>query len=227
MSNAPKQYKYFGLLTALYITFVLVSQATAGKISQVWIFTVSAATIFFPLTYVLADIFTEVYGYAKARSRTQILLLCSIISALLYALVAWLPPAIVFDANEAYVRVFGQIPRIAIASWVAVYFGSITNDYVLAKMKVWTKGRHLWTRTIGSTIVGEGVDSILFLGIALYGVIPNSLLISTMLSGWFLKVIIETVMTPVTYKVVAKVKKAEGEDYYDTNTNFNPLIIRS
>ena len=210
----------------MYITFVLISQATAGKISQIWIFTVSAATIFFPLTYILADIFTEVYGYAKARSRTQILLLCSIISALLYALVAWLPPAVGFDANEAYIRVFGQIPRIAIASWIAVYFGSITNDYILAKMKVLTKGKHLWARTIGSTIVGEAVDTILIFGIGFYGIIPNSLLVSAMLSGWVLKVLIETVMTPVTYKVVAKLKKAENEDYYDYNTNFNPLKVK-
>ena len=225
--SIPKQYKYLGLLTALYITFALVSQITAGKIVQIWIFTVSAATVFFPITYILADVFTEVYGYARARSRTWTLLLCYIIAGALFALVAWLPPAAGFDANDAFVRVFGQIPRIMIASWIAIFFGSMANDYVLAKMKVWTRGKALWTRTIGSTVVGEAVDTILFFGIGFYGILPNGLLISTMLAGWFLKVLIETVMTPVTYKVVAKVKKLEGEDYYDHHTNFNPFILRA
>lgn len=223
----PKQYKYLGFLTALYITFALVSQITAGKIVQLWIFTVSAATVFFPLTYILADVFTEVYGYARARSRTWTLLICYIIAGALFALVAWLPAAASFDANSAFVRVFGQIPRIMIASWIAIFFGSMANDYVLAKMKVWTKGKALWTRTIGSTMVGEAVDTILFFGIAFFGILPNSLLISTMLSGWFLKVAIETIMTPVTYRVVAKVKRLEGEDYYDHKTNFNPFILRA
>jgi uncharacterized integral membrane protein (TIGR00697 family) len=226
-SHSSKQYKYLGILTALYITFALISQITAGKISQIWIFTVSAATVFFPVTYILADVFTEVYGYSKARARTWTLLLCSVIAALLFALVAWLPPAVGFDANDAYVRVFAQIPRIVVASWIAIFFGSISNDYVLAKMKVWTKGRHLWSRTIGSTIVGEGVDSILFFTIAFYAVLPTNLIITTIISGWVIKVLIETVMTPITYKVVSKLKKAEGEDYYDTNTDFNPLIFRN
>lgn len=222
-----RQYKYLGLLTALYITFVLVSQLSAGKISQIWIFTLSAATIFFPVTYILADIFTEVYGYARARSRAWILLVCSIVAGILYAIVAWLPPAIGFDANEAYVRVFSQGPRIVIASWIAVFIGSITNDYVLAKMKVFTKGKYLWTRTIGSTLVGESVDSILFFMIAFYGILPTGLLIATIWSGTFVKVIVETVMTPITYYVVRKLKKAENEDHYDYDTNFNPLIIKS
>ena len=221
-----KSYKYLGLLTALYITFVLVSQATAGKIAQIWIFSVSAATVFFPLTYVLSDIFTEVYGYAQARKRTWILLLCSVVAGVVYAVVAWLPPAAGFDANDAYVRVFSQVPRIMIASWLAIFLASISNDYILAKMKIWTKGKHLWTRTIGSTIVGEGVDSIVFFIIALYGVLPNNLIFSAILSGWFLKVVIEVVMTPVTYKVIARLKQLEGEDYYDYDTNFNPLIIK-
>ena len=222
-----KQYKYIGLLTALYITFTLVSQITAGKISQFWIFSFSAAIIFFPMTYVLADVFTEVYGYSQARNRTWLLLLCSIISAILYALVSWLPPAIGFDANSAYVRVFSQIPRIVVASWIAIFLGSISNDYVLAKMKVWTKGKYLWTRTIGSTIIGEGIDSIIFFTIAFYGLLPTRLLISTIISGWILKILIETIMTPLTYYVVSKIKKLEGEDYYDKNTNFNPLIFKN
>ena len=223
----PKQYKYLGLITALYITFQLVSDVTAGKIVQLGFFTVSATVLFFPFTYIIADILTEVYGYARARSVVWMVLLSSVIAGLIYSVVVFLPPAVVFDANDAYVRVLGQIPRILIGGWIAVWVGGILNDYILAKMKVWTKGKHLWTRTIGSTIVGEGANTVLFYTIALYTVIPNGLLVTSILSGWFLKVGIEVVMTPITYKVIAKLKKVEGEDYYDTNTNFNPLIIRN
>ena len=222
-----KQYKYLGLITALYITFQLVSDVTAGKIIQLGIFTISASVLYFPFTYIIADVLTEVYGYAKARSVVWMVLFSSVIAGLIYSLVVFLPPAIGFDANNAYVRVLGQVPRILIGGWIAVLIGGILNDYILAKMKILTKGKHLWARTIGSTIVGEGANTFLFFTIALYSVIPNGLLITSIFSGWFIKVAIEVIMTPVTYKVVAMLKKAEGEDYYDTNTNFNPLIIRS
>ena len=221
-----KQYKYLGLLTALAITFKLLNDVTAGKLVQLGIFSVSAATIFFPVTYILADVFTEVYGYSKARTRVWLLLLCSVIAGIVYSITAFLPPAVGFDANDAYVRVLSQVPRILIASWIAFFFGSIVNDYVLAKMKIWTKGKHLWTRTIGSTIFGESVDTIIFFTLAFYAVIPTSLLITIIFSAWFLKVAIEVVMTPVTYKIVAKLKEVENEDYYDYNTNFSPLKIK-
>jgi len=222
----PKQYKYLGLITALAITFKLLNDVTAGKLVQLGIFSVSAATIFFPITYILSDIFTEVYGYSKARSRVWLLLLCSVIAGIVYSIVAFLPPAVGFDANDAYVRVFSQVPRILVASWIAFFFGSIVNDFVLAKLKIWTKGKHLWTRTIGSTIFGEGVDTILFFTLAFYAIIPNNLLVSVIFSAFFLKVAIEVVMTPITYKVIAKLKKVENEDYYDYNTNFNPMKIK-
>lgn len=221
-----KQYKYLGLITALYITFQLVSDITAGKIVQLWIFTVSATVLYFPLTYIFADVLTEVYGYAKARSVVWMVLISSVLAGLIYILVVFLPPAAGFDANDAYTRVLGQIPRILIGGWIAVWVGGILNDYILAKMKIWTNGKHLWARTIGSTIVGEGANTVLFYVIALYAVIPTGLLITSVLSGWLLKVAVEVIMTPVTYRVVSKLKKAESEDYYDTHTNFNPLIIR-
>jgi hypothetical protein len=223
---SSQQYKYLGLLTAIYITFSLMNNVTAGKLITLGVFSVSAATLFFPVTYILADIFTEVYGYGKARSRVWLLLLCGVISGVISSVVAFLPPAVGFDGDDAYVRVFSQVPRILMASWIAFFFGSIINDYVMAKMKIWTKGRHLWIRTIGSTLVGEGADSVLFFGIAFYATVPNSLLFSLIFSAWFLKVLIEIVMTPVTYKVIAKLKKLENEDYYDYNTDFNPLKIR-
>lgn len=225
--SVPKQYKYLGLITALYITFQLVSDVTAGKMVQLGIFTVSATVLYFPFTYIFADILTEVYGYAKARSVVWMVFFSSVIAGLIYVIVVFLPPAVGFDANDAYARVLGQIPRILVGGWIAVWIGGILNDYTLAKMKVWTKGKYLWSRTIGSTFIGEGANTILFYIIALYAVIPNNLLITSILSGWFLKVVVEVVMTPITYKVVAKLKKSEGEDYYDINTNFNPLIIRN
>jgi len=226
-TQIPKQYKYLGLITALYITFQLVSDITAGKIVQLGIFTVSATVLYFPFTYIFADILTEVYGFAKSRSVIWMVFFSSVLAGIIYSIVVLLPPAMGFNANDAYTRVLGQVPRILIGGWIAVWVGGMLNDYVLAKMKVWTKGKHLWTRTIGSTLIGEGANTILFYVIALSGVIPTSLLIASILSGWFLKVLVEVIMTPITYKVVAKLKKVEGEDYYDTKTNFNPLIIRN
>lgn len=222
-----KNYKYLGLITTLYIAFQLISDVTAGKIVQLGIFTVSATALYFPITYIFSDILTEVYGYAKARNVVWQALLASILAGIIYQLVVWLPPAAGFDANDAFSRVLGSVPRILLGGWVAVWAGGILNDYVLAKMKIATKGKHLWMRTIGSTIVGEGVNTILFYTIALYSVLPNSLLISSILSGWLLKVAVEVVFTPITYYVVAKLKKIENEDYYDTDTDFNPLIIKT
>ena len=221
-----KTYKYLGLITSLYIAFQLISDITAGKIVQLGIFTVSATVLYFPITYIFADILTEVYGYAKARSVIWQVLLASVLAGVIYQLVVWLPPASGFDANDAYTRVLGSVPRILLGGWIAVWVGGILNDYTLAKMKIWTKGKYLWTRTIGSTIIGEFANRVLFYSIALYAVLPNNLLLNSILSGWFLKVLVEVVLTPVTYAVVGKLKKVEHEDYYDVDTNFNPLIIK-
>lgn len=222
-----KNYKYLGLITTLYIAFQLISDVTAGKIVQLGIFTVSATVLYFPITYIFSDILTEVYGYAKARNVVWQALLASVIAGVVYQLVVWLPPATGFDANDAFSRVLGSVPRILLGGWIAVWVGGILNDYVLAKMKIWTKGKYLWTRTIASTIVGEGANTVLFYTIALYSVLPNNLLVSSILSGWLLKTLVEVVFTPITYYVVAKLKKSENEDYYDTDTDFNPLIIKT
>ena len=221
-----KTYKYLGIITTLYIAFQLISDVTAGKIVQLGIFTVSATVLYFPITYIFSDILTEVYGYARARSVVWQALLASVIAGVIYQLVVWLPPGVGFDANDAYGRVLGSVPRILLGGWIAVWVGGILNDYVLAKMKIWTSGKYLWTRTIGSTIVGEGANTFLFYTIALYGILPNGLLMNSILSGWFLKTVVEIVFTPVTYWVVARLKKSEHEDYYDRDTNFNPFIIK-
>lgn len=222
-----KQYKYLGLITALYITFQLISDVTAGKIIMLFAFPVSVTVLYFPITYVLADVVTEVYGYARARKLLWTVFLCSVIAGLVYQLVVWLPPAMGFEANEAYARVLGSVPRILLGGWIAVWVGGIANDYILAKMKVWTQGKHLWARTIGSTFVGEFLNTALFYVIALYGIIPTNLLVASIITGWIIKVGIETVLTPWTYYVINKLKKLENEDYYDKGTDFNPFIIKS
>jgi uncharacterized integral membrane protein (TIGR00697 family) len=152
-------------------------------------------------------------------------LFCSMTAGLVYSVAIALPPAPGFLGDDAFKAVLGQVPRNLIGSWIAVLVGGMVNDYIMARMKVLTKGKHLWARTISSTIAGEGVDTLLFYFIALYAVIPEGMFLTSVLSGWFLKVAVEVVMTPVTYFLVDRFKKAEGEDYYDTDTDFNPLII--
>ncbi|MFM2206268.1 MAG: hypothetical protein RL213_243 [Bacteroidota bacterium] len=221
-----KQYKYLGWLIAFDITFKLACDVTAGKIIMIGGFMVSATVIYFPITYIIADLLTEVYGYAKARNVVWTVIFCSMTAGIVYSIAVALPPAPGFKSNEAYKTVLGQVPRTLIGSWIAVLVGGIVNDYIMAKMKVLTKGKYLWARTISSTVAGEGVDTLLFYFIALYSVIPSGMLLTSILSGWLLKVGVEVFMTPITYWVVSLLKKAEQEDYYDTDTDFNPLIIK-
>ncbi len=220
-----KQYKYLGIFLALYITFQLVSDISAGKIISLFGIPVSVTVLFFPLTYIFADILTEVYGYARARSVVWTVFFSSIIAGLIYQLVVFLPPAVGFDADASYARVLGSIPRILLGGWIAVWVGGMLNDYILAKMKVKMKGKYLWMRTIGSTFVGEFANTTLFYIIALYAVLPNSLLFTSIISGWLIKVAVEVIFTPWTYFVINRLKRLEGEDYYDRETNFSPFII--
>lgn len=222
---SARKYKYLGLLTALYITFQLISDVTAGKIISFLGFPVSVTVVYFPVTYILSDVLTEVYGYAKARSVIWTVLLCSVLAGVFYQLVVILPPASFFTTNESYVQIFGQVPLILIGGWVAVFAGEICNSYVLAKLKILCKGRMLWLRTISSTVVGQFVNTLAFYAIALSGVLPMSVLVEAVLTGWLIKTAIEVIFTPVTYLVIAYLKRVEDEDYYDRDTNFNPLII--
>ena len=221
-----KHYKLLGLLTALNITFQLVSDVTAGKIIELFIFSVSVTVLYFPFVYIISDVMTEVYGYARARLVTWLTLISSVIAGLIYLAVAYLPSPEFFGASEAYATVFGIVPRVLIGGWIAVFAGDILNNYVLAKMKVWTKGRHLWTRTIGSTIFGQGANTVLFYVIALSGILPTNVLVASILSAWLLKIAVEAIFTPATYYVVRKVKQIESEDHYDTDTDFNPLSFK-
>lgn len=218
-------FKYLTLILTLNVAFQLISDATAGKIIALMGAGVSVTVLYFPFTYIISDVITEVYGYARARMVLWYTLLASILAGLMYQLAVAVPPAPFFEANSAYATVFGIVPRVLVGGWLAVFLGDITNNYILAKLKVATDGRWLWLRTISSTIAGQGVNTTVFYIVALSGILPSNVLIQAILIGWLVKVVVETVMTPVTYVVTAKLKKAEGVDHYDRETNFNPFKI--
>ena len=182
---------------------------------------------FFPFTYIFSDILTEVYGYARARAVLWIVMLCTVLATILYTIVSLIPPSAYFNANDAYSRVLGQVPRIVLGAWIAVFIGDIVNNYILAKLKIITKGKMLWLRTITSTVAGQLVNTALFYIIALGGVMPNDQMGSAIVVGWIIKTLVEILFTPITIWVVNRLKKAEDIDYYDTNTNFNPFIFKT
>jgi uncharacterized integral membrane protein (TIGR00697 family) len=225
-SSDHRQYKYYDLVMATFVTVLICSNIIgAAKVSTVYGFTFGAGVLFFPISYIFNDVLTEVYGYAKARKVVWAGFGALIFASLMSFVVLALPPAADWAGQGAYQSVFGQTPRIVIASMAAFFVGELSNSYVLAKMKIRTKGRFLWLRTIGSTIIGEGVDSVVFYPVAFFGVWSNSLLIEVLISNYLIKVGWEALVTPVTYKVVAFLKRAESEDYYDHGTDFTPFSI--
>jgi queuosine precursor transporter len=219
-------YKYYDLVMALFVTILLCSNIIgAAKVATVWGFTFGAGVLFFPISYIFNDVLTEVYGYARARKVVWAGFGAIIFASFMSWVVVSLPPAQGWNDQGAYESVFGQTPRIVFASLTAFFVGEFANSYVLAKLKIKTAGRHLWIRTIGSTIVGEGVDSLVFYPVAFLGVWEPQLVWRVMLSNYMIKVLWEAVITPVTYKVVNFLKMAENEDYYDHKTNFTPFSI--
>ena len=216
-------YKYLGLLICLSVVMAVIANTIAGKITHIGFLTLSAGSLCIPITYIIGDTMTEVYGYKQARRATWIVVGASLLAAVFYQLATYLPPAQGFTNNDAFTTVLGMAPRIALGGLAALFTGQFVNDYVLAKMKLLTKGKYLWSRTIGSTVAGQAFDSTSFYVIALYSVIPNGLLIRSILSAWFAKVFIEVAITPITYYVVRKLKKVEGVDHYDNDTNFTPF----
>ena len=219
-------YKYYDLVMALFVTILLCSNVIgAAKVCTVWGFTFGAGVLFFPISYIFNDVLTEVYGYARARKVVWAGFGAIIFASFMSWVVVTLPPAEGWNDQRAYETVFGQTPRIVFASLTAFFVGEFANSYVLAKMKIFTSGRHLWARTIGSTIVGEGVDSLVFYPVAFYGVWENKLVLTVMVSNYIVKVLWEAIVTPVTYKVVSFLKRAEQEDYYDFDTDFTPFSI--
>jgi uncharacterized integral membrane protein (TIGR00697 family) len=227
LSGRPMRYFDF-VMAAFVVVLVLSNVIGAAKLAVVdlpgigpWIF--GAGILFFPVSYVIGDVMTEVYGYARARRCIWAGFAGLAFMALMSWVVVHLQPAPNWPDQAAYETVFGQVPRIVLASMLAFWAGEFVNSYVLARMKIWTKGRALWTRTIGSTVVGEGVDSVIFYPIAFYGVWTNSNLLTVLFTQWGLKVAWEVILTPVTYLVVGFLKRKEGIDVYDEGTNFTPF----
>lgn len=182
-----------------------------------------AGILFFPLSYVLGDVLTEVYGYARARRVVWVGFAASAFAAAMSWFVVTLPPAPGYEGQDALAAVLGQVPRIFFASILAFWAGEMANAFVMARMKVLTGGKHLWARTIGSTVVGQGVDSLIFYPLAFWGIWEPSLVLTVMATNYALKVIWEAALTPVTYKVVAWFKHVEGIDVFDTKTDFTPF----
>jgi queuosine precursor transporter len=222
--TARPVYKYYDLIMAAFVAVLLISNVASTKILVLGPFTFDGGTILFPVSYIFGDILTEVYGYARGRRVIHVGFVASLIMALVFALVGVLPPAEGWEHQAAYDAILGITPRIVIASLVAYFAGSFANSWIMARMKVMTQGRWLWTRTIASTLAGQGVDTALFILIAFGGLLAPALLWAVIVSNYVFKCGLEAIMTPVTYRVVNGLKRAEREDYYDKSTNFSPFI---
>lgn len=228
-------FRYFDLVMAAFVTVLICSNLIGpAKIAQIdlpvlGVLTFGAGVLFFPISYVFGDILTEVYGYARARKVIWAGFGGLAFASLMATVVVALPPAPFWTNQAAYEIAFGSTWRIVLASMTAYFCGEFVNSFVLAKMKILTQGRWLWTRTIGSTIAGEAVDSALFYPLAFYGtgIIPDDKLPMVMFAQFVAKVGVEVVLTPVTYRVVSALKKAEQVDHYDRGTNFSPFTLKT
>lgn len=206
----------------VFVTCLLLSNLVAGKMWAVTEnVTLPAAVILFPLTYIIGDVFTEVYGFKKARTVIWLGFACSFFAVLIYLITIALPHPDYWENQEAYATVMGTTPRVAIASFAGYLFGEFSNSIILSRMKVATKGKNLWMRTIFSTIVGEGLDSVIFIMISFWGTMDNAVVGQMILFQYLFKVGYEILFTPVTYLVVKKIKKAEGIDVYDEGIKYN------
>lgn len=235
MEGQPRRFLFYDLIMAAFVTVILCSNLIGvHKVSSVNIpgygeFIFGTGILFFPIAYLFGDILTEVYGYARSRKVIWAGFGAMIFASFMSAVVTYLPSASTMEPAKqtAIEMIFGQTPRIVLASMLAFWLGEFSNSFVLAKMKIYTKGKWLWSRTIGSTFAGEAVDSIVFYPIAFYGIWSDAQIISVLISNYFLKVLWEVLATPFTYKIVAALKKAEDEDYFDEDTNFSPFTIET
>lgn len=220
-------FKYYDFVMAAFVTILICSNLIgAAKPAELFGFVFGAGILFFPVSYVIGDILTEVYGYARARRVVWVGFAAALFMSLMSWVVVSLPAAEGWEGQAAYIEVFGQTPRIVLASIMAFWAGEFANAFVMARMKVLSKGKHLWQRTIGSTAVGQAVDSAIFYPLAFIGVWTTEQVIAIAFTNYLLKVLWEAMLTPATYVVVGRLKKAEGVEVFDTDTNFTPFSIR-
>lgn len=226
--NTERRYRYYDLAMAAFVAILLCSNIIgAAKLAQIGGFTFGAGVLFFPISYVLGDVLTEVYGYARARKVVWAGFAALAFASFMSYVIVAMPPADSWRNQEAYELIFGLTPRIALASLIAFWAGEFANAVVMAKMKILTAGKHLWARTIGSTVVGQGIDSLIFYPVAFLGFWETQDVLLVMVSNFVLKVVWEALLTPLTYKVVGALKRAEHEDYYDTDTDFTPFTLKT
>ena len=217
--------RWFVLVTAVFITSLLTANVIAVKLTSIGGLILPAGVIIFPVSYIVGDVLTEVYGYARARQVIWLGFACNLLMVVAIWIAGALPAAPFWDGQAAFERILGYTPRLLLASFTAYLFGEFSNSFVLAKMKILTRGRWLWTRTIGSTVVGEGLDSFVFIAVAFAGTIPAGALLTTAATQWLVKTAYEALATPVTYAVVNALKRAEGLDALDVGVDFSPFRL--
>ncbi len=221
-----KRFRHLDMITVGFVSVLLISNVASCKLLDFGPFTFDGGTLLFPLSYIFGDILTEVYGYARSRRTIWMGFFAALAMSAVFIAVGLLPPSAGWEHQAAYDAILGLTPRIVLASLIAYFCGEFVNSYIMAKLKIATKGKYLWTRTIGSTLGGQFVDTLLFVFIAFYGVFDGALLPVIVLSNFVFKTLVEIVFTPATYAIVGFLKKAEQEDHYDYDTDFNPFHVR-
>lgn len=221
-----RSFAHLGTISVFFVAVLLISNIASTKIVQLGWLTFDGGTLLFPLSYIFADILTEVYGFARARRVIWLGFFCAAVMSAIFYIVGMLPAAADWGNQGAYDLILGQAPRIVAASLLAYLCGEFINSFILAKMKVATAGKWLWSRTIGSTLVAQFVDSTIFILLAFSGLLPSEVLIALIISNYVFKTAIEILFTPATYVIVRYLKRTEGEDHFDRDTNFNPFTVR-
>lgn len=216
-------FRYFDVIMAFFVAVLLISNLASTKIVTIWMFTFDGGTILFPLSYIFGDILTEVYGYQRSRK----VIWTGFGAALLMSLVLWvvqeLPAAPDWPNQQAYESLLGFVPRIVLASLIAYFAGAFSNAFLMSKLKIKTGGKYLWVRTIGSTLIGEGIDTAIFCMVAFYGTMPNEILVAIIISNYIFKCGVEIIFTPATYSLVKFLKKKEQTDVFDVGISYNPF----
>lgn len=216
----------FLVVTAVFITALIIANIIAVKLMDIGGWILPAGVIIFPISYILGDVLTEVYGYRRARQVIWLGFGCNLVAVGAIVLALMAPPAYFWEGQDAFQRILGYTPRLLAASFLAYLVGEFANSYVLAKLKIMTRGRWLWLRTIGSTLVGQGLDSAVFVSVAFIGTMPAEIIVTAIVAQWIAKSVYEALATPLTYGVVGFLKRHEGVDAYDHDIDFNPLKIR-